>query len=368
MYPLDLYFCKNCANVQLGHVVPPEIMFRNYLYVSGTTKTLTEYFHRLAREIVQSFSIPTGSLVVDIGSNDGTFLKGFKDLGMRVLGVDPAENIARIANAGGIETVPEFFTRETARQIAQERGRAKVITAAGVFYHIPDLDDVMEGVRDLLADDGIFMVQALYNLDMLQKNSFDNVYHEHVSYFSLKPLILLFRRFDMEVFEAKRASIHGGCIIVYVRKHVAFTPNRSVSSLVELEKVNGLHSVEAYEEFGSRVGRVREKLPAMLREMRTLGKRISAYGAPAKGNTMLNYCKIGRDLVQYAVEKNLLKVGMYTPGMHIPVISEEEARRDLPDYYLVLPWNFLHEFIQKESDFIKSGGRFIVPIPEPHIV
>lgn len=367
-YPLDMYFCQDCGLVQLGYVVPPEVMFRDYPYVSGTTVTLTNHFHQLAQHIVGRFDLPPGSGIVDIGSNDGTFLKGFKKLGMRVLGVDPAINIAKIANEAGIETIPEFFGREIAERIVTERGKMTVLTAAGVFYHIPDLDGVVEGVKMLLADDGIFVVQANYLLDMLEKTSFDNIYHEHLHYYSLKPLTVLFRRFDMEVFHVERHPIHGGSIIAYVRKGISPTTEESVDALLALEEERGLSRLETYHQFALKVGRVREKLLATLEDLKGKGKRIAAYGAPAKGNTMLNYCQIGPDLLEYAVEKNPLKAGLFTPGTHIPVISEDEASQNQPDYYLVLPWNFLDEFLQKEKGFRDRGGRFIVPIPEPYII
>ena len=367
-YPLDMYFCQDCALVQLGYVVPPEAMFRDYPYVTGTTATLPHHFQGLAKEIVARFKPAPGSLVVDIGSNDGTFLKAFQSFNLRTLGVDPAVNIAEIANQSGIETIPEFFGRDIAARIAREKGKAQVVTAAGVFYHIPGLDDFVEGVRAVLADDGVFVVQAIYLMDMLDKTSFDNIYHEHLCYYSLKPLTVLFDRFDMEVFDVQRTAIHGGSIIVYVRKGSTASPKPSVEALLVLEGERGLYSLETYREFASRVGRVKENLVAILNQLRSQGKRIAAYGAPAKGNTMLNYCQIGADLLDYAAEKNPLKQGLYTPGMHIPVIAEEQARENQPDYYLVLPWNFLDEFLQKERGFRENGGKFIVPIPEPYII
>lgn len=367
-YPLDLYFCQDCTLVQLGYTVPPETMFRDYPYVSGTTATLPQHFHHLAQEIITGFELPPGSLVVDIGSNDGTLLKGFQGFGMRTLGFDPAINIAKIANESGIETIPEFFGSDIASRVAREKGKAQVITAAGVFYHIPDLDDFVKGVRTLLADDGVFVVQAIYLMDMLDKNSFDNIYHEHLCYYSLKPLTVLFNRFDMEVLDVQRTAIHGGSIIVYVRNGITSSRKESVEALLAQEEERGLYSLETYLEFASRVAGVREKLMALLKQLRSEGKRIAAYGAPAKGNTMLNYCHIGSDILEYATEKNPLKHGLFTPGMHIPVIPEEEARADPPDYYFVLPWNFFDEFLEKEKAYQENGGKFILPIPEPCVI
>ena len=367
-YPLDCYLCSDCGLVQLGYVVPPEVMFRQYLYMSGTTKTLSQHFYQLAGQLVTQFALSPGSLVVDVGSNDGTFLKGFKARGMRVLGVDPAVNITKIANDAGIETLCDFFGREAAARVLSEKGKAQMVTAAGVFYHIPDLDDVVRGVRDLLADDGVFVVQANYLVDMLEKNTFDNIYHEHLCYYSLKPLTVLFRRFNMEVFDVERHPIHGGSIIVYVRKGVTSTPKKRVDAMLAVEEDQGVYSPDTYAAFAEKVEQIRDRLVTMLRDLKARRKRIAAYGAPAKGNTLLNFCRIGPDVLDYAIEKNSLKVGRYTPGMHIPVVSEEHARRDPADYHLVLPWNFLEEFLEKEEGFRANGGKFIVPVPMPYII
>ena len=366
-YPLDCYLCSECGLVQLGYVVPPEVMFRQYLYMSGTTRTLSQHFHQLAGQLVTQFELSPDSLVVDVGSNDGTFLRGFKARGMRVLGVDPAVNIAKIANDAGIETLCDFFGREAATRIRAEKGKARMVTAAGVFYHIPDLDDVVQGVGAVLADDGVFVVQANYLVDMLQKNTFDNIYHEHLCYYSLKPLTVLFRRFDMEVLDVERHPIHGGSIIVYVRKGVTSTPKKRVDAMLMAEEEQGVYSRDTYTAFAERVEQIRDRLVTMLGGLKAQGKRIAAYGAPAKGNTLLNFCEIGPDLLEYAVEKNDLKVGRYTPGMHIPVVSEDQARRTPAAYYLVLPWNFLEEFLAKEQEFRANGGKFIVPVPMPHV-
>ncbi len=367
-YPLDCYLCSECGLLQLGYVVPPDVMFRQYLYMSGTTRTLSQHFHQLAGQLVKQFELSPDSLVVDVGSNDGTFLKGFKARGMRVLGVDPAVNIAKMANDAGIETLCDFFGREAATRILAEKGKARMVTAAGVFYHIPDLDDVVRGVGDLLADNGVFVVQANYLVDMLQKNTFDNIYHEHLCYYSLKPLTVLFHRFDMEAFDVERHPIHGGSIIVYVRKGVSSTPKKRVDAMLAAEEEQGVYSRGTYTAFAERVEQIRDRLVTMLRDLKAQGKRIAAYGAPAKGNTLLNFCQIGPDVLEYAIEKNDLKVGRYTPGMHIPVISEEQARRARADYHLVLPWNFLEEFLEKEQGFRTNGGKFIVPVPMPYVI
>ncbi len=369
-YPLDLYFCHDCKLMQLGYTVSPESMFKDYPYVSGTTATLPAHFHSLAKEIAQRFSLKPDDLVVDIGSNDGTFLKGFQAMQVKTLGVDPATAIVKMANEQGVETIEGFFSGDLGEGIARERGRAKVITAAGVFFHVEDLDSFVRGVKALLADDGVFMVQAIYLVDMLKQASYDNIYHEHLCYYSLGPLTHLFRRFQMEVFDVQRSPIHGGSILVYVRnagkRSGPVLP--SVKEMLAAEEREHIYDLKTYQEFAARVERNRGVLVDMLKDLKRQGKRIAAYGAPAKGNTLLNYCRIGTDILECATEKNRLKCDLYTPGMHIPVVFEEEVWNNPPDYYLLLPWNFQQELLEKERAFRAKGGKFIIPVPDPHIV
>lgn len=367
-YPLDLYFCDDCALVQMVEVVSPEVMFKDHPYVSGTTATLSEHFRSVAKDLVDTFRIPSGSLVVDIGSNDGTFLKGFSSFPVRTLGVEPATKIAKLATDAGIETVNDFFSSQVASAIRAKHGAAKIINAAGVFFHVDNLDDFVLGVRELLDEDGVFVVQAIYLMDMIERNSFDNVYHEHVCHYSIKPLEVLFSRFDMEIFDVRRVAIHGGSIVAYVGKKGRFTRSRNADSLKTEEQKKGLYDLKRFEQFAEKAQQIKTELMSILRELKGSRKRIAAYGAPAKGNTLLNYCKIGPDILEYAAEKNELKCGLYTPGMHIPVIREDEARSNPPDYYLLLPWNFGEELLAKERDFRTRGGKFIVPIPEPSII
>lgn len=366
--PADLYFCGDCALVQMLDVMPPEVMFKDHPYVSGTTATLSQHFQSVANELMERFEVPRGALVVDIGSNDGTFLKCFASFPVRVLGVEPAAKIAAIATNAGIDTVNEFFSSKIASEIRTKHGGAKLINAAGVFFHVDNLDDFVLGVQKLLADDGVFVVQAIYLVDMIERNSFDNIYHEHVCHYSIKPLEILFERFGMEIFDVRRVSIHGGSIVAYVSKKGRFPRSPSVANLRAEEEQKGFHGIERFEEFAAKAEQVKKDLLAILRDLKSQGKRIVAYGAPAKGNTLLNYCRIGTDILDYAVEKNPLKWGLYTPGMHIPVIPEEDARSNPPDYYLMLAWNFLDELLAKEKDYRAKGGKFVVPIPEPRII
>ena len=367
-WPLELLYCEECHLVQLSYVVDPDLMFRNYVYVSGTTSTLTHHFRRSAEDLVGRYGLRPGDLVADIGSNDGTWLQQFKNYGMRVIGIDPATNIAQMANDRGIETVNDFFGERVAREILERKGAARVMTAAGVFFHIDDMDDVCRGVKALLAEDGVFHVQAIYLGSMLEQNSFDNVYHEHVSYYTLRPLITLFERFDLEVFDVGHSTIHAGSLMLYVG-HPGMRPAEpSVERLLEREHELGWDSLTPYREFARGVEEVRERLCNLLVDLKSRGKRLAAYGAPAKGNTLLNYCQIGTELLDYAAEKAPLKIGLYTPGMHIPVVNETQVMGDPPDYFLLLPWNFKEELLAKNQQYRSDGGKFIIPLPVPDVV
>jgi SAM-dependent methyltransferase len=367
-YPLDLYFCSDCALVQMIHVVSPEAMFKDHPYVSGTTTTLGTHFRTVAEELIDAFRVRSGALIVDIGSNDGTFLKQFSSFGVRTVGVEPATRIANLATTSGIDTINEFFSSRIAADIRNKYGPAKIINAAGVFFHVDDLDDFVLGVQHLLDDDGIFVVQAIYLVDMIERNSFDNVYHEHLCHYSIKPLDILFERFDMEIVDVRRVPIHGGSIVAQVAGKGRFARTASVDRLKSEEREKGLHEVGRFREFAAKAQQIRADLMSVLLNVKSKSKRIAAYGAPAKGNTLLNYCKIGPDILEYAVEKNTLKCGLFTPGMHVPVITEREASLNPPDYYLLLPWNFADELLAKEEPFRSRGGKFIVPIPEPRVV
>lgn len=366
-WPLNLLYCRNCHLVQLDCVVDPELMFSRYVYVSGTTSTLREHFRVTARDLLARFTPPADALVVDVGSNDGTFLAGFKALGLGTLGVDPATNIARLANERGIETVNDFFGEAVARRIRAERGPAHLMTAAGVFFHIDDMDDVCRGVYELLDDRGVFHIQAIYLGAMLEQTSFDNVYHEHVSYYTLRPLMHLLERFGLAVFDVGFSPIHGGSLMVYACKQGAYPVGESIGRLLADEHAKGWDTLAPYQDFARRVEHLRADLLALLRELKAAGKRIAAYGAPAKGNTLLNYCRIGTDLLDYVAERAPLKIGLFSPGMHIPVIDETEAMSNPPDYFLLLPWNFSEELLAKNQIYRDHGGSFIIPIPFPRI-
>jgi len=366
-YPLDVCYCNDCGLVQLAQVVSPQVLFKDYAYQTGTSDPLKVHFGKLAENIVQRFGFPIGSFIVDIGSNDGTLLANFKTHGMRALGVEPAGNIAQLASKRGIETLSDFFDKNLAHKIFLNWGHARVITATNVFAHVHDLKNFVEGISYLMTDDGVFVIEVPYLMDMLAKVEFDTIYHEHLSYFALRPLITLFRKFGMSVSQVERIKIHGGSLRVYVEKTKQRLPS-SVTELLELEVASGMFSMKAYKKFAEDTDKIREELVLLLKGLKKQRKKITGYGAPAKGNVLLNYCKIGTDILDFITDTTPFKQGRYTPGMHIPVVPETHFHELKPDYALLLAWNYADEIRKKESSYLKAGGKFIVPIPTPRIV
>jgi hypothetical protein len=348
--------------VQIDYTIPKENMFSNYPYVSGTTKTLPSHFADTSRRLVERYGMTSKSLAVDIGSNDGTWLKQYAPFGLRVLGVEPASNVAALANAAGIRTWNTFFNAETAAKIKAEEGEADLITAAGVFFHLEELHSVCDGIKNLLSPEGVFCVQAIYLGGMIENTAFDQIYHEHLCYYTLRSLQELLGRHGLEVFDVSVVPIHGGSLEAHVG-HVGARPiGPAVLALREDEITKGYGEFATYESFAQHVWRLRDDLVALLRRYRDAGKRVYSYGAPAKGSTLLNSFGIDTDLVELAVEKSALKFDHMIPGARIPIVDEDTVER--PDAYLVLSWNFLTEFLVKERAYLEAGGEFIVPVPE----
>ena len=364
-FPLRVGFCRDCTMVQIDHTIPKESMFSDYPYVSGTTKTLPAHFRATAERIAAAYGLGAADLVVDIGSNDGTWLKQYGAFGCRVLGVEAAENVAEIALAAGVPTWRRFFNEACARDILEQHGPAKVITAAGVFFHLEELHSVVRGIAGLLADDGVFVVQAIYLGGMIENTAFDQVYHEHLCYYTLRSLSALLERHGLEVFEASLVAIHGGTIEAHVARQGTRPVGDSVRRLQRSETAKGLGEIDTYRRFATAVLALQNRLLGVLRDYRAGGKSVWAYGAPAKGATLLNSFAIGPDLVQKAVEKNPMKIGLAIPGVRIPIEAEDGPR---PDAYLVLAWNFIDEFLAKEAAWLRAGGAFIVPVPEVRVI
>ncbi|MBI5380999.1 MAG: methyltransferase domain-containing protein [Opitutae bacterium] len=365
-YPLQVCFCHECTTVQITYTVPKETMFGEYLYVSGTTETLRTHFRTSTERLINKLGLKAGDLVVDIGSNDGTWLACYQPFGLRTLGVDGARNLAAMANARGVETWARFFNADVAREIIASKGRARLVTAAGVFFHLEELHSVTAGIAELIRDGGVFCVQAISLGEMLKYTQFDQVYHEHLTYWTVASLDRLFALHGLEIISADLLPIHGGSLELLVATRGSRPVDPSVDRVRAEEKRLGFDRIETYRQFGQRVWEIRDELLAILRRYADDGKKVYAFGAPAKGATLLNSFHITTDLVSCATEVNPLKVGKYIPGARIPIVDERQT--DLPDAYLILPWNFLKEFLRKKRDYIMNGGAFIVPIPKPIVI
>ncbi len=366
-YPLDVCFCRDCGLVQLAHVVSPKVMFKNYVYIPSTSTTMREHFSKLAKNAVEAAKAKKEELVVDIGSNDGTLLKAFKAHGMVVLGVDPAENLVKKANKEGVNTLCALFTKEVAVKLKKKYGQAKIITGTNVVAHIHNLHDFLEGIKVLLSDSGLFIAEFPYLIDLLEKVEFDTVYQEHLSYFSITPLSKLIKRHGLYLVDVQRLSVHGGSIRVFISKR-PHKKSSQVKKLLELENRKEILKVQTYLKFGKKVDKVRHELVQLLWGLRLKNQKVVGYGASAKGNIILNYCRIGPETLDYIVDSIPYKQGKFTPGMHIPILPESELLKDKPDYTLILAWNFADEIIKKQSEYRKKGGKFILATPKLTIV
>ncbi len=369
-FPLKIKFCNDCSLSQLSIVVNPEIMYKNYFYRSSVSKTFTNHCFDFAKQAVENFKLSQNDLVVDIASNDGCALGEFKKFGVKILGIDPAENLAKIANEKGILTLPKFWNEETAKEVLEKYGEASLINASNVFAHVHDLDSFLRGTNYLLKGSGVFTIEVPYMLNFVNKTEFDTTYHEHLSYFLVKPLTVLFKKHNLEIFNIEKFTIHGGSMRVYAKKedNKAIKINKdSIKWLLELEQDLGLHDIKTYLDFSKDVEKIKSDLSGLLIKLKQQGKTIAAYGASAKGTVLLNYCGVGKDLINYVVDDTPEKQGTYTPGQHIPIVNSSMLSKEKPDYLLLLAWNFAEELMNKTQDYQKAGGKYIVPIPSVRI-
>ncbi|MBF0357210.1 MAG: class I SAM-dependent methyltransferase [Magnetococcales bacterium] len=368
-YPLRVVRCNSCFFCQLDHAVDPKILYQeDYPYESSTTQTGRTHFSNFAKSIVERFSIEKGKLVIDIGSNVGVLLNGFKQQGMQVLGVDPAENIAEIANKNGIPTETDFFNADLARRVVRDRGQAMVITASNVFAHVDRLDLFMDSIITLLDKDGVFVVEAPYLANLIKALEYDTIYHEHLSYLSIMPLIPFFSKMGMELFDVQQVDIHGGSFRLFICHKGKYPVSNAVLELHAKEQADGLHDLDVLNKFAKGVAEHRSKLRYLLEALRHDGKKIAGVSAPAKGMTLLNYCNIGRETLEFITEKTHLKIGRYSPGSAIPILPDSALVTENIDYALLLAWNFKDEIIKNQKEFRERGGKFIIPIPVPTII
>lgn len=368
-YPLDVYFCERCALVQLLDVIDPEILFRDYIYVTGTSDTIAAHNVKYAQAVVDRLELGGDDLVVEVASNDGSLLACFQRHGVRTVGVEPATNIAAIARERGIETVNRFFDRDAASDVRDRYGDAMAVIGNNVFAHVDDSRGFLRGCRDLLAEDGLVIIEVPYLREMIDKLEYDTVYHEHLCYFSVTALRTLCESADLSLVAVDRVPVHGGSIRMYAGRRERY-PEHSADALAMIaeEEALGLTTFARFERFAADVAENRRAVVALLESLIADGKRVVGYGAPAKGNTLLNYCGIDSRLLPYTVDKSPLKVGRYTPGMHLPVMPTPTLLEEQPDYVMILAWNFADEIMRQQSEYAARGGHFIIPVPSPRIV
>jgi SAM-dependent methyltransferase len=377
-YPLDLAFCPGCALVQITVTVPPEDLFREYLYLSSFSDTMLDHARDIAARLISEQKLSEESLVIEIASNDGYLLQFYKERGIPVLGIEPAVNVARIAmDERGIPSICEFFTQEIAQGLLGTNQQADLIHANNVLAHVADLNSVVRGIEVLLKDTGIAVIEVPYVGDLIDHCEFDTIYHEHLCYFSLTTLDQLFRRHNVPIFDVERLPIHGGSLRIFASKtrpksgqgsNGGKPQSRAVREMLRAEKERGMDSISFYKEFALKVGSLRERLVMMLNGLKREGKRLAAYGASAKGSTLLNYFGIGKETLDFVVDRSTFKQGRYTPGTHLPIYAPETLLKEPPDYVLLLTWNFADEILVQQAEYLRRGGKFITPVPEPKIM
>ncbi len=372
-YPLDLAFCPDCSLVQITETVPPEKLFREYFYLSSFSDTMLRHAEELAEKLVRSRGLNEQSLVMEVASNDGYLLQYYKGAGVPVVGIEPATNIARIASEErGIPTLCEFFGETLARRLAHDEGmRADVIHANNVLAHVADLNGVVEGFALLLAERGVAVVEVPYVKEMIDHCEFDTIYHEHLCYFSLTALDRLFRRHGLVITDVERLPIHGGTLRIYAgrggeKSGDVQTP--AVMRLLREEAEWGVEREDFYRGFGSQVESLRGDLLKLLGELKAQGRRIAVYGASAKGSTLLNYFRLGRETLDFVVDRSTVKQGYHTPGTHLKIYGPEKLLEEMPDDVLLLTWNFADEILEQQREYRARGGRFIIPIPEVKVI
>ncbi|MEA2695900.1 MAG: hypothetical protein QOI66_171 [Myxococcales bacterium] len=366
VFPLDLVFCRRCTLVQITETVPPEQLFRNYLYFSSFSETMLSHAQALCGRFTGTLGLGPQSLAVEIASNDGYLLQYYKAAGVPVLGIEPAENIARVAIAErGIPTISEFFGIDLARKLVAEGRRADVLHANNVLAHVADLPGFVDGIREILADDGVAAIEFPYLGNMIDHSEFDTIYHEHLCYFSLGALVHLFDRHGLRALDVEKLALHGGSLLLTIGRATSRrTPTPAVAALLDEERRRGMDGGAFYRGFARRVLELKSALGDLLARLKAEGNRIAAYGAAAKGSTLLNTFGIGAETIDFVVDRNTHKQGLYMPGVHIPIVAPQQLVQRRPQYTLLLTWNFAEEILRQQDEYRRGGGRFIVPVPE----
>jgi SAM-dependent methyltransferase len=369
-YPLHARVCGGCFLVQIEQFECPENIFGEYAYFSSYSEIWNEHVRKYAEGMTERFRLDGNSLIVEVASNDGYLLQYFQGKGIPVLGVEPARNVAQAAEKKGIPTLAKFFGTGTARELQAHGKQADLIVANNVLAHVPDLRDFVGGLKLVLKPNGITTVEFPHLLRLMEGNQFDTIYHEHFSYFSYCTAESVFAKLGLTVFDVEEISTHGGSLRLYAchAEDDSRKPHSRVSDLRQREIAAGIRDPETYSHFGERVRETKRALLEFLIEVKRAKKSVVGYGAPAKGNTLLNYCGIGRDFLDYTVDISPHKQNHFLPGTHIPIYHPDMIRRTRPDYVLILPWNLRDEVIGQLADIRQWGGRFVIPIPSPEVI
>ena len=369
-FPLQVYVCEKCYLFQLKQFQTPNEIFSNYAYFSSYSSSWLKHAENYVEMILERFPLNQNSLVIELASNDGYLLQYFNKKNIPVLGIEPAENVAKIAIENDINTTIDFFSENLAYNLKNNKKQADLIIANNVLAHVPELNNFVKGIKILLKNNGIATIEFPHLLNLIEKNQFDTIYHEHFSYFSLFTVMNIFSSHDLEIFDIEELSTHGGSLRLYVKhtQNNLFSITDNVKIILDKEKEAKLDDINTYKIFSNKVYLAKKNLNDFFLSCKQSNKKIIGYGAPAKGNTLLNFCKIDKNMLLYTVDKSKQKQGLYLPGTHIPIKSPEEIKKSKPDYLLILPWNLQNE-IMDEMNFIRDwGGKFVIPIPEVKIL
>jgi SAM-dependent methyltransferase len=367
-FPLMMTFCSNCGLVQLAESVDPDSLFRHYVYLSSNSPAFLEHVRILTERLIKERALDAGSLVIEIASNDGYLLRNYRKAGIPVLGVEPARNIAQVARKDGIDTISEFFSIDLAATLRSDGKLADVIHANNVLAHVPDLRGFVAGLASVLKPAGMVVIEVPYVRDMIEKLEFDTAYHEHLCYFSLTPLVALFAKSGLDIFRVERIPVHGGSLRIFARHAGGGASEFSVTQMLSDERQWRVRDPALYRRFADAVEKFRPTLRECLAALRADGKSIAAYGASAKGATLLNYCGVDHTMLDFVVDRSATKQGFAMPGVGLPIFTPDELLRRQPDYVLLLAWNFLDEILEQQAEYRRRGGQFIVPVPEPRII